>query len=307
MTGSQSGKILIADDDAHTRNLLRELLESWGYQVAVAEDGEQALASAKEIPDLALLDLMMPKLDGFGVLKQLRECPDTANIPVILLTAAGEVDEKLKGIELGADDYVTKPFRIVDLQERVEAALEKKRRQSAEDRPTEDAPADPLTGVGTFPQLKETLVYEVERAKRYARPLAALMVGVDESPLAFQRLDRAETNDVLGRLAESLRKSFRTADRLFRIDVEAFVVLMPETTSEGALVAALRLAHTLKLEPLLAHGQIRFTVSVGVADFPRFGRAKADDLVRAAHHALQRAQRGGPGSVELAVEGEMGD
>ena len=296
-----AGKVLIADDDAHTRNLLRELIESWGFVPLVAEDGEQALELAQQQPDLALLDLMMPKIDGFELLKRLRAAPATAGLPVILLTAAGEVDDKLKGLELGADDYVTKPFRIVDLQKRVVAAVQKRREAAA----AQDAHTDPLTGVGTYPQLREMLVYEVERARRYGRLLAALMVGVDESPAAFDKLGRASTSELLTRLAELLRKAFRSADRIFRIDVEAFVVLLPETGSEGALVAALRLAQALKVQPLTAQdGKRRFTVSVGVADFPRFGKQKADDLVRAAHHALQRAQHGGASNVELALEGE---
>ena len=158
-----SGRVLIADDDAHTRNLLRELVESWGYQALVAEDGEQALALSAQAPDLALLDIMMPKLDGFEVLKKLREAPATRDIPVILLTAAGEVDAKIKGIELGADDYVTKPFRIVDLQQRLQAALAKRKQQS---RGADETNTDPLTGVGTYPQLKEA------RATRLRAPVA---------------------------------------------------------------------------------------------------------------------------------------
>jgi diguanylate cyclase (GGDEF)-like protein len=302
MASEPSIRVLIADDDDHTRNLLRELVESWGYLPLVAADGEEAMALAAQGVDLALLDLMMPRLDGFTALQRLRASPATAAMPVILLTASGEVDAKLKGIELGADDYVTKPFRIVDLQRRVTAALEKRR--AVESR-LDEARSDPLTGVGTFPQLRETLAYEVERARRYGRPLTALMVAVDESPLVFDHLGRDSANELLLRLAQALRRSFRLADRVFRIDVEAFVILLPETAADGAQVAAQRLAQAIREQPLEAAGAARqVTVSVGVADFPRFGKDKADDLVRAAHHALQRAQRVGAARVEIAAEGQ---
>ncbi len=288
-------RVLIADDDDHTRNLLRELVEGWGYVPLVAKDGEEAMLLAAHGADLALLDLMMPRLDGFTALQRLRAAPATAEMPVILLTASGEVDAKLRGIELGADDYVTKPFRISELQRRVSAALEK-RRAGAAGTTGDEGNNDPLTGVGTFPQLRETLAYEVERAKRYGRPLTALMVAVD-APADGANADAA----LLQQLAQALRRSFRLADRVFRIDVEAFVVLLPETSVDGAQVAAARLTQSVREEPLEASAG-PMTISVGVADYPRFGKEKADDLVRAAHRALQRAQRSGAARVELAAE-----
>jgi diguanylate cyclase (GGDEF)-like protein len=300
MAIEKSRRVLIADDDAHTRNLLKELLEGWGYGALMAEDGQQALALASQapVPDLALLDLMMPGLDGFTVLKRLRSAPATADLPVIILTAAGEVDDKLKGIELGANDYVTKPFRIGELQHRVEVVLAQKR-EAAEAVAVEE-PEDSLNGVGTFPQLKETLGYEVARARRYTRPLTALMVAVDDPPSILETRERAETNDLLTQLAAALQRSFRAADRIFRIDVEAFVVLLPETPADGARIAASRLAAALKADPLKLAEARRYTVSVGIADFPRFGMERADELLRAANHALLFAQRQGPARVEIA-------
>lgn len=307
VTGTPA-RVLIADDDVQTRNLLRELLEGWGHEPLVAADGEQALSLLPREPHLALLDLMMPKVDGFEVLRRVRASPATSALPVILLTAAGEVDDKIKAIELGADDYVTKPFRIADLQRRIEAALDKRRALLDRSAAGDEAQTDPLTGVGTYPQLKEALGYEVERARRYRRPLTALLVAVDDSPMIFEALGREATNDLLSELAGALRRCFRVADRIFRIDVEAFVVLLPETPSEGALVAAERFAQGLREQPLTAKarsGPRAATASVGLADFPRFGTGKADDLVRAAHRALQRAQRAGTAQVALAVDGEL--
>jgi diguanylate cyclase (GGDEF)-like protein len=296
-------RIVVVDDDAHTRNLLRELCESWGFETRIAEDGEQALALIAEKPDLVLLDLMMPRLDGFEVLRRIREGAGPRDLPVILLTAVGDVDGKIRGIELGADDYVTKPFRITDLQRRISAVLDKRRyRDRLKGEGAGDAGQDPLTGVGTFPQLREGLADEVTRARAQTSPLAALIVAVDDYPLVFDDLQREDANGILVKLAQVLRRCFRQADRVYRIDVEAFVVLLPDTAREGALIAAERLVKGFCDEPMQAPGGRKITVSAGVADYPRFGADRADGLIRAANRALARARRLGPGRFEAAGE-----
>ena len=117
--------LLIAEDETAIRDLLRDFFEAQGYAVVTAADGKEALAAAREhAPDLALVDVMMPWVDGFEVVRQLRRDGQT---PVILLTAkAGETD-KLEGLGLGADDYVTKPFSFHEVAARVEAVLRRAR------------------------------------------------------------------------------------------------------------------------------------------------------------------------------------
>src|SRR5687768_3020216 len=118
--GSRSREILVVDDDEHTRNLLRDLCESSGFEVALAADGYAPFREyADRKPDLVLLDVMMPHKDGFAVLKEIRETDAWSNVSVIILTANGDMDGKIRGMELGADDYITKPFKIVDLQTRI--------------------------------------------------------------------------------------------------------------------------------------------------------------------------------------------
>ncbi|OZC03591.1 response regulator transcription factor [Rubricoccus marinus] len=118
--------LLVAEDEASIRDLLRDFFEGQGYAVVTATDGQEALAAAREAaPDLVLLDVMMPWMDGFEVIRQLRRDGET---PVILLTArAGEAD-KVEGLGLGADDYVTKPFSFHEVAARVEAVLRRARR-----------------------------------------------------------------------------------------------------------------------------------------------------------------------------------
>ena len=114
-------KILVADDEARIRRILETRLKMVGYDVVLAEDGEEAVELFnKENPDLVVLDVMMPKMDGYGVTREIRRNSD---IPIIILTALGDVSERITGLELGADDYVIKPFSPKELEARVKAVL----------------------------------------------------------------------------------------------------------------------------------------------------------------------------------------
>jgi DNA-binding response OmpR family regulator len=116
--------VLVADDDPDILSLVSLRLERAGYEVVTAGDGEQALAAALErAPDLALLDVMMPKLDGYEVTQRLRASDSTRHVPVILLTARVQEADIERGVEAGADDYVKKPFSTTELRDRVQAAL----------------------------------------------------------------------------------------------------------------------------------------------------------------------------------------
>ena len=114
-------KILVADDEASIRRILETRLKMVGYDVVVAEDGEEAVeVFNKTNPDLVVLDVMMPKMDGYGVTREIRR---TSDVPIIILTALGDVSERITGLELGADDYVIKPFSPKELEARVKAVL----------------------------------------------------------------------------------------------------------------------------------------------------------------------------------------
>ncbi len=114
-------KILVADDEASIRRILEARLSMIGYEIITATDGEEAIAAFnKHNPDLIVLDVMMPKVDGYGVTREIRR---TSDVPIIILTALGDVSERITGLELGADDYVIKPFSPKELEARVKAVL----------------------------------------------------------------------------------------------------------------------------------------------------------------------------------------
>jgi len=127
-------KIVAADDDEMIRNMVKLLLETKGYQVIPAVDGQDALEKIRaEVPDLIILDVMMPKMDGFGVCEAVRTAIETMFIPVVMLTGQDSLEEKQRGLSLGADDYITKPFRADDLLERIDAVLQRAYRREGEE------------------------------------------------------------------------------------------------------------------------------------------------------------------------------
>ena len=285
--------VLIVDDDDHTRTLLKDLCESTGYKVSCAEDGQVGLdLIAQRRPDLVLLDLMMPKRDGFSVLRTVRENTEWVDLPVILLTAMGDMDGKIKGMELGADDYVTKPFKLVELQTRMNSALMvreyRRRLTAAEEELAHLRALDPLTGAGTYSQLKASLDSELARSRRYGRPAAALLFGFDDYQALRYALGRDKCDQFVARLAHEIRGTLRGADRLFRVDSDEFVILLPETDLPGAKVAAERLMAIVSAIDVEGRaGPVDPKVRFGGAVFPSENVRSSEDLLREANKSYR--------------------
>ena len=297
--------LLVADDDEHTRNLLRDLCESAGNRVTLAEDGQQVLdllgqGGAADMPDMVLLDLMMPRKDGFTVLKEIRETPALRELPVIILTAMGDMDGKIRGMELGADDYITKPFKLIELQTRINSALlvreYRQRLAAAEEELTKLRALDPLTGAGTYSQLKASLDGEIARCRRYERPAAVLLFGFDDYQGVRYHLGREKCDELIATMAKEIRVSLRGADRLFRMDVDEFVLLLPETDLTGAHAAAQRLGKVVhNIEAVGRTGKVEeVRIRIGGAVFPHERVRSSEDLLREANRVYQALRDAGP-------------
>ncbi|MFZ4066986.1 MAG: phosphate regulon transcriptional regulator PhoB [Phenylobacterium sp.] len=127
-------RILVVEDDDALGTLLRYNLEREGYAVSLATDGEEALIQAEEqLPDLVVLDWMLPRVSGIEVCRRLRQKPQSRNVPIIMLTARGEESDRIRGLDTGADDYVVKPFAVTELSARIRAVLRRLRPGLAED------------------------------------------------------------------------------------------------------------------------------------------------------------------------------
>jgi len=153
-------RILVVDDEPNIRELIADTLASADYDILQAENGSEALAlSAREIPDLIILDVMMPDLDGLEVCRRLRGDALTNHIPIVMLTAKGILDDKLKGIESGADDYITKPFDPLELEARVSMHLRRSMR---------DGEASPLTGLPGNRLIQQALEARIRSGCKFA-------------------------------------------------------------------------------------------------------------------------------------------
>lgn len=285
--------ILVVDDDPHTRNLLGDLCEALNFKVALAEDGSEAMAKLADFkPDLVLLDLMMPRKDGFAVLREMRQHPTWKELPVILLTALGDMDGKIRGMELGADDYVTKPFKLIELQTRVNSALAvrdyRQKLSAAEGELAQLRALDPVTGVGTYAQLKASLDSEIARSRRYGRPVAALVLGFDDYQRLRSQLGREHCDEFVAQVTSEIRGTLREADRVFRIDEDEFVVLLPETDLPAARVAADRLGRVVhQLTAKGRRGDVSAQVRIGGAVFPNERVQGREDLLREANRIFR--------------------
>jgi diguanylate cyclase (GGDEF)-like protein len=300
-------RILVADDDEHTRNLLRDLCDTAGYQVLMAADGEDTLALVEaESPDLVLLDLMMPRKDGFTVLRELRESSAWADLPVVILTAMGDMDGKIRGMELGADDYVTKPFKLIELQTRINSALlvreYRKKLMAAEEELAQLRAVDPITGAGTYSQLKASLDGEIARSRRYGRPAAALLFGFDDYQGMRYQLGREKCDELVAGMAKEIRGQLRGADRLFRMDVDEFVVLLPETDLQGSRIAAQRLGQIVNgMRVTGRNGPVEVRIRIGGAVFPHERVHSSEDLLREANRTYRALREAGPDKMVFDV------
>ena len=164
---SQGYKILVVDDEDHIRRILKFQLEKHGYRVVLAENGEVALELVRrENPDLILLDLMMPRIDGFETCRRIRQNFQTSQIPIIILTAKSELPDKIKGLQDGANDYLIKPYSNEELLLRVRNVLEWSHRQKE---------ANPLTGLPGNRAIEKELQARIESAA----PFAFLYLDID--------------------------------------------------------------------------------------------------------------------------------
>jgi len=175
---SAEGRILVVEDDVSLRTILRIQLERAGYDVRAAQDGEEALRMvAEDMPDLILLDVMMPGMNGYEVCHALKSDVTTANIPVIMLTARSEQEDRIRGLSGGANDYLTKPYEVEELLVRVRNILQWSQLQRA---------ANPLTG------LPGNIAIEKELRARLGgtRPFAFLYVDLDNAQAVAQEIVR---------------------------------------------------------------------------------------------------------------------
>jgi two-component system cell cycle response regulator len=246
----RKNKILVVDDVAVNVQLLTTYLTSVGYDVLTARDGEEALERvAATQPDLILLDVMMPKLNGFQVCERLKSDPATKVIPVIMVTALNEIEDKIKATESGADDFVSKPFNKLELLTRVKSLLRIKQLhddlrakvrelEQARERLRQLAITDGLTGLYNHRYLKEHLEQELLRAQRHQLHVAVVMLDIDHFKKFNDTYGHPAGDTILRTIARLLKENIRKIDLAARYGGEEFCLVLVETNKIAAAIAA---------------------------------------------------------------------
>ena len=306
-------RILVVDDDPETARLLRTWYEGKPFEVFSAADGEEGVAKAQRLgPDLIVLDVSMPKLDGFAATERLKSDPATSSIPVILLTARRETDDKVRGFAAGCDDYVTKPFAFEEIDARVRAMLRKRELymelevanlelQSTNRQMQELLVVDEKTGLANFREFQRRLREEWLRAERYRMPLSLIMLDLDDFKAVNDSWGHPAGDTVLREFAMLVTGGARVTDLAARYGGEEFGIILPHTEGDLAHRVAERIRAAVEEFDFLAdEGPVHVTVSAGVATWPATPFLNSvEDLVRAADRALYRAKHLGKNVVVL--------
>lgn len=306
-------KILIAEDDAVSRTILRRAVEKFGHECLAAEDGAKAWELYTAIPevDAIISDWMMPGMDGLELCRKVRSEGRRGYTYFIFLTALGDREHLLVGLEAGADDYLSKPLDRDELQVRLisaRRATELHRRlayqndelESLNRKLFEQSRKDPLTHLGNRLSLREELEALRGRAERYGHSYSAVLCDVDYFKPYNDRYGHLAGDEVLKKVAETISSHCRSGDTAYRYGGEEFLIILPEQSLEVAASMAdrlrravedLRIPHKAKNPPGVV------TISAGVATLPAGSTQSADDLLKEADEALYRAKQSGRNSV----------
>lgn len=300
-------KILIAEDDVTSRALLSAILKKSGYLPVVVEDGMKAWETMQEAdaPKLAILDWVMPGLDGPEVCRRIRSTLTESPPYLIILTAKGEKGDIVKGLDAGANDFISKPFDKEELQARIRVGQRMVELQT-ELLETKEALAhkamhDPLTGVLNRRALFDALHKELKRAQRHQAPLSIGLLDIDHFKQINDSYGHQVGDAVLCALVQEIQKKLREHDLLGRYGGEEFMVVASSSrgTTEENLYERLRTAIAALQVPTAA-GEIGITASFGVANAEQ--GTTVDEIVAAADAALYRAKDAGRNCVVYAGE-----
>jgi diguanylate cyclase (GGDEF)-like protein len=299
-------KILLAEDDEISRHILRETLRRWGYDVVTASDGLEAwrLLQEKDAPKLAILDWIMPGMDGIDVCRKVREELKEPYVYALLLTSKSDKQDMIEGMGAGADDYILKPFdpqelrmrlsagrRIVELQAQLLATRESLRYHATH---------DSLTGLSNRGEILDRLQREINRASRERTNIALIMVDVDHFKSINDSYGHVAGDMVLAELAARMRAAVRSYDAVGRYGGEEFLVILPGCNAANAIKHAERLRELVTSEPvMLSESGVFVTISLGVVSKCPSNMEDVNCLIRSADAALYRAKSGGRNQVIL--------
>lgn len=304
--------ILVVDDLKENLCFLAELLELEEYKVICASNGEEALTIInKYIPDLILLDLMMPKMSGIEMCKKLKSNAKFKEIPIIFLTASHETDDLIKSFEAGAADYITKPFNLPELFARVRTHLDLKmtrdqlqaslkEQQKLAQKLEKLATTDSLTEIANRRHFLDLANKELHRTHRYSNGFSLLMLDLDYFKNINDTFGHGVGDEILKNMTKTTAECLRNVDIFGRLGGEEFAILLPETELSQAQNVAERIRKQIAQITFQVQDQmVSITVSIGITVY-QAQDCKIEDILKRADHALYQAKKEGRNRIVVA-------
>lgn len=299
-------RILVVDDMPANIKILGQAIRG-RHEVSVATNGRQALNLAfSDPPDLILLDILMPDMDGYETCRRLKEDSRTKDIPVIFVTSKDDLEDETLGLELGAVDYITKPFHLPIVLARINTHL---RLKLQSDLLEELAKIDALTEIPNRRQFEERLAFEWQRSQRGRHPVGLIMIDIDEFKKYNDFYGHAQGDECLKTVAHGLSRVInRSQDLVARYGGEEFVVVLPDTDILGTVAVGRRLCEAvadLKLPHEKSSVTDHVTISLGAAAAVAEADQQATELLLLADECLYRAKADGRNTVWPMVGGPI--
>ncbi|WP_373479118.1 diguanylate cyclase [Geminocystis sp.] len=294
--------ILAVDDNAVNRILLDKLLTKEGYNTKFFANGEDAMSSLEKInPDLILLDLMMPKINGLELCEQIKLNPHFQEIPIIFITASDDKKDLLKAFDLGAVDYIMKPFHNQELLARVKNHMELKFTRDELKKALVEleklAKTDELTGISNRRNFLALAQREFHLAKRQKRVFSLLILDIDYFKRINDTYGHPVGDYVIIYVAKECVKCLRKEDLCARWGGEEFIIFLSETNLKEALIVANRIRRNIENQNIVVESyKINVTVSVGVCAYGDEAES-IDYIISCADKALLKAKKNGKNQV----------
>jgi len=301
-------RVLAAEDNPVIQSMLRNLLRHWGYEAMIARDGTQAweILRSDHPPRLAILDWMMPGMDGVEVCRQVRATAREPYTYILLLTSRNQSEDLVQGMEAGADDYLTKPFAAAELRVRLRAGLRildlQEQLMATREALRVEATHDGLTGLLNRTAVMEALQAELQRANRNGDPISVMLADLD----FFKRINDTHGHlvgdAVLAESARRMKTAIRRYDSLGRYGGEEFLFVLPGCAQRDAVAQAERIREAIAGQPYTKLPEpLQVTCSIGVASRRNAASEHTDELVREADLALYEAKHLGRNRVEVSA------
>lgn len=292
--------VLVIEDHPDQRELLELVLQREGYRITTAGNGEEALEKLEKEPvDIVLSDIMMPKMDGLELLRKVRSNPAFKNIYLILITARIQEGDRVRGLDLGADDYINKPFSFSELLARVRVGARVVQYQQHLEYQTL---IDPLTGLFNRRAFENKIEEEFERIKRYQHPFSLLILDIDNFKTINDTYGHHGGDSALKKIADKLREKTRRSDYPARYGGEEFVLILPETDSGSALQVGKKIRAAIKQCTFgTAARPFSLTVSIGISSNTIKEYSDWHQMLQDADRALYLAKNNGKDRVETSL------